>query len=105
MLQERLRRVLGDMTFAEAYQRSGRILNVSVSAADTREPPRLLNYLTGEGGGGRDGAPRGAHVAHKEGMGMQPSWTGCLFPTSSRAMAAKVFNQGLHLWSVGPDRP
>ncbi|KAL4441473.1 hypothetical protein ABPG77_001977 [Micractinium sp. CCAP 211/92] len=46
VLQERLRRILGDMTFAEAYQRSGRILNVSVSAADTSEPPRLLNYLT-----------------------------------------------------------
>ena len=27
----------------------GRILNVSVTAADTREPPRLLNYLTGAG--------------------------------------------------------
>ncbi|PSC75941.1 Triacylglycerol lipase SDP1 isoform A [Micractinium conductrix] len=46
VLQERLRRVLGDLTFAEAYHRSGRILNVSVSAADTTEPPRLLNYLT-----------------------------------------------------------
>ncbi|KAI3427004.1 hypothetical protein D9Q98_006948 [Chlorella vulgaris] len=46
VLQDRLRRVLGDMTFAEGYQRSGRILNVSVSAADTSEPPRLLNYLS-----------------------------------------------------------
>jgi hypothetical protein len=46
VLQDRLRRILGDLTFAEAYQRSGRILNVMVSAADTREPPRLLNYLT-----------------------------------------------------------
>ena len=115
VLQDRLRRILGDLTFAEAYQRSGaplgcvaaawagrgrpprlrcgclacqlsgtaslggsklsiplpvavaglpnertcplpppprpaacagRILNVSVSAADTSEPPRLLNYLT-----------------------------------------------------------
>jgi len=25
---------------------TGRILNVAVTAADTKEPPRLLNYLT-----------------------------------------------------------
>jgi predicted acylesterase/phospholipase RssA len=43
---ERLARLFGDLTFAEAYQRSGRILNIAVTAADTREPPRLLNYLT-----------------------------------------------------------
>ncbi|KDD72260.1 hypothetical protein H632_c3616p0, partial [Helicosporidium sp. ATCC 50920] len=46
VLQARLRRLLGDLTFAEAYARSGRVLCVSVTAADTREPPRLLNYLT-----------------------------------------------------------
>lgn len=46
VLQERLQRLLGDMTFQEAYSRSGRILNVAVTAADTTEPPRLLNYLT-----------------------------------------------------------
>lgn len=47
VLTDRLRRLLGPtLTFAEAYQRSGRILNISVTAADTREPPRLLNYLT-----------------------------------------------------------
>jgi TAG lipase/steryl ester hydrolase/phospholipase A2/LPA acyltransferase len=88
VLQERLQRLLGEMTFQvsgrrrgggggpeeqpmprrcrvvlfeltaaptatapppspqDAYQRTGRILNVSVSAADTEEPPRLLNYLT-----------------------------------------------------------
>lgn len=46
VLQERLQRLLGDVTFQEAYARSGRILNVSVTAADTREPPRLLNYLS-----------------------------------------------------------
>ena len=26
---------------------SGRVLNVAVCAADTNEPPRVLNYLTG----------------------------------------------------------
>lgn len=36
----------GDLTFQEAYDRTGRVLNVSVSAADTKEPPRVLNYLT-----------------------------------------------------------
>jgi hypothetical protein len=43
----RLQRLLGPtLTFQEAYHRSGRILNISVTAADTLEPPRLLNYLT-----------------------------------------------------------
>lgn len=42
----RLQRLYGDLTFAEAYQRTGRILNIAVCAADTREPPRVLNYLT-----------------------------------------------------------
>jgi len=45
-LVRKLRDLLGDMTFFEAYERTGRILNVSVSPADTNEPPRLLNYLT-----------------------------------------------------------
>jgi TAG lipase / steryl ester hydrolase / phospholipase A2 / LPA acyltransferase len=43
----RLQRLLGaETTFAEAYARSGRVLNIAVVAADTREPCRLLNYLT-----------------------------------------------------------
>ena len=46
VLAKRLRRLLGDATFLQAFQHSGRILNVSVSAADTNEPPRVLNYLT-----------------------------------------------------------
>jgi len=46
VLQERLQRLLGDVTFQEAHARSGRVLNVAVTAADTTEPPRLLNYLT-----------------------------------------------------------
>jgi len=45
-IKRRLRALYGDMTFQEAYDRTGRILNVSVTAADTKEPPRLLNYLT-----------------------------------------------------------
>lgn len=38
--------MLGDLTFAEAYAHTGRVLNVSITAADTQEPARLLNYLT-----------------------------------------------------------
>ncbi len=46
VLQDRLRLLLGEHTFEEAYARSGIALNVAVSAADTTEPVRLLNYLT-----------------------------------------------------------
>lgn len=45
--QSRLRAILGDITFQDAYDRSGgRILCVTVSAARGGERPRLLNYLT-----------------------------------------------------------
>ncbi|KAL3237560.1 triacylglycerol lipase [Nakaseomyces bracarensis] len=37
---------LGDMTFREAYNRTGKILNIPVSAATLFEQPRLLNNLT-----------------------------------------------------------
>ncbi|KAK9843908.1 hypothetical protein WJX84_008684 [Apatococcus fuscideae] len=46
VLQNRLRRLLGDDTFLTAYLRTGRVLNVAVTAADTNEPSRVLNYLT-----------------------------------------------------------
>ena len=46
VLQDRLQKLLGEYTFEEAYARSGIALNVAVSAADTTEPARLLNYLT-----------------------------------------------------------
>jgi TAG lipase/steryl ester hydrolase/phospholipase A2/LPA acyltransferase len=35
-----------DMTFIEAYEETGRILNISVSPADPNQFPRLLNYLS-----------------------------------------------------------
>jgi len=35
-----------DMTFLEAYQHTNRILNISVSPADSHQFSRLLNYLT-----------------------------------------------------------
>ena len=45
-LQRKLKGLIGNYTFLEAYERTGRILNVSVCPADTNEPARLLNYLT-----------------------------------------------------------
>jgi TAG lipase / steryl ester hydrolase / phospholipase A2 / LPA acyltransferase len=38
--------MLGDMTFQEAYNRTRRILNITVSSAGLYELPRLLNYVT-----------------------------------------------------------
>ena len=35
-----------NLTFLEAYEKTGRILNISVSPADPHQFPRLLNYLT-----------------------------------------------------------
>lgn len=37
---------LGDLTFKEAYNRTGRILNITVSPASLHENTKLLNYLT-----------------------------------------------------------
>jgi TAG lipase/steryl ester hydrolase/phospholipase A2/LPA acyltransferase len=37
---------VGSVTFAEAYKRSGRILNITVSPTRTHQKPRVLNYLT-----------------------------------------------------------
>ncbi|KAF2665243.1 patatin-domain-containing protein [Microthyrium microscopicum] len=41
-----LKDLLGDLTFQEAYNRTRRILNISVSTASLHELPRLLNYIT-----------------------------------------------------------
>jgi TAG lipase/steryl ester hydrolase/phospholipase A2/LPA acyltransferase len=45
-LTQALQRDLGDMTFYEAYDRTGRIINITVSPVNGFEKPRLLNYLT-----------------------------------------------------------
>ena len=34
----------GDLTFAEAYQKTGRILNITITTDDEASPPQLLNY-------------------------------------------------------------
>ena len=37
---------VGDFTFQEAFDRTGRILNITVTPKNSSDPPRLLNYLT-----------------------------------------------------------
>ncbi|OBZ85185.1 hypothetical protein A0J61_06761 [Choanephora cucurbitarum] len=46
VLQECVRSNVGDLTFEEAYARSKRVLNISVSSSRTQEVPQILNYLT-----------------------------------------------------------
>lgn len=41
-----MRNLLGDITFQESYNRTRRILNITVSSASVYELPRLLNYVT-----------------------------------------------------------
>lgn len=45
-LKEMMQGLIGDVTFQEAYNRTGRILNVTVSVSGSHDMPRLLNYLT-----------------------------------------------------------
>lgn len=45
-LQETIYNFVGDLTFREAYNRTGKILNITVSPASIHEQTRLLNYLT-----------------------------------------------------------
>jgi TAG lipase/lysophosphatidylethanolamine acyltransferase len=46
VLESCLRENLGDITFKEAYDKSKRILNITVASTDKFEFPRLLNYIT-----------------------------------------------------------
>jgi len=46
VLQDALKHNIGDVTFQEAYERTGRIINITISPGNTWEKPRLLNYLT-----------------------------------------------------------
>ena len=41
-----LRQHIGELTFEEAFKRTGRIINITVSPVDKHQKPRLLNYLT-----------------------------------------------------------
>lgn len=46
VFQEAMKANIGDLTFQEAYNRTRRILNITVSSSTTYEMPRLLNHLT-----------------------------------------------------------
>ncbi|KAK4519357.1 uncharacterized protein ATC70_009592 [Mucor velutinosus] len=46
ILKDALRNQYGDITFAEAYNRSQLILNITVSSTSVYEMPRLLNHIT-----------------------------------------------------------
>ncbi|KAG0637583.1 hypothetical protein HOY80DRAFT_1010616 [Tuber brumale] len=46
VLEECVRANVGDLTFEEAYTRTKRILNITVSTAGKHEVPTLLNYVT-----------------------------------------------------------
>ena len=37
---------VGELTFQEAFDRTGRIINITVAPVNNYDPPRLLNYLT-----------------------------------------------------------
>jgi TAG lipase/steryl ester hydrolase/phospholipase A2/LPA acyltransferase len=41
-----MRNLLGDITFREAYNRTGMVLNIHVSCGDRHNLPRLLNHMT-----------------------------------------------------------
>ncbi len=45
-LKRSINRNIEPVTFQEAYDRTGRIINISISPADPNQFPRLLNYLT-----------------------------------------------------------
>ena len=45
-LEKFLRKNIGEYTFEEAFKRTKRIINVTVSPVDKNQQPRLLNYLT-----------------------------------------------------------
>jgi NTE family protein len=45
-LEKFLRENIGEYTFEEAFRRTKRIINITVSPVDKNQQPRLLNYLT-----------------------------------------------------------
>jgi len=45
-LREHVEANVGDMTFREAYTRTGRVLNVSISPTRARQKPRVLSFST-----------------------------------------------------------
>ena len=46
VLKTAVRENIGDYTFREAYDRTGRIINITVTSSHSADYPKLLNYLT-----------------------------------------------------------
>jgi TAG lipase/lysophosphatidylethanolamine acyltransferase len=46
ILQNFMKRNVGDITFEEAYHKTGWILNITVTSIHEKDVPRLLNYIT-----------------------------------------------------------
>lgn len=46
VLEECVRKNVGEMTFQEAYNKTGRVLNITIPMTGQEECPALLNYLT-----------------------------------------------------------
>ncbi len=45
-LMDHIHKNIGNYTFKEAFEKTGRVLNISVSATRKRQRPRVLNHLT-----------------------------------------------------------
>ena len=61
-VRKAIERNIEDLTFIEAYEKTGRILNISVSPADSHQFPRLLNYLTAPNALVRQAAPASSAI-------------------------------------------
>lgn len=46
VLEDAIRKNIGDITFQEAFEKTGKVLNVPVASTKKFEFPRTLNYLT-----------------------------------------------------------
>jgi len=46
LLEEAVRSTIGDVTFKEAYDLTGKILNITIASSSKFELPNILNYLT-----------------------------------------------------------
>uniref|UniRef100_A0A7S2JDL7 PNPLA domain-containing protein n=1 Tax=Haptolina brevifila TaxID=156173 RepID=A0A7S2JDL7_9EUKA len=46
VLEETILNLIGNITFLEAFDKTGRVLNITVTRSDGKAPPLLCNYLT-----------------------------------------------------------
>jgi len=46
VLEETILNLIGNVTFLEAFDKTGRVLNITVTRSDGKAPPLLCNYLT-----------------------------------------------------------